>query len=92
MSYLPLIAWDKFYYVAPFDAEAWTKIRWEGIDKDKLFRELSLSDRPLLQQAEKNGLELQFFYGDDLHGRENRIRNIYRRVPQVLKILYGEQE
>ncbi len=92
MSYLFLIAWDKFCYVAPFDAKAWTKIKWEGIDKDRLFRELSLSDRPLLQQAEKNGLELQFFYGDNLQGRENRIRNIYRRVPQVLKILYGDRK
>ena len=26
MPYLALNAWDKFYYVAPFDLKAWTKM------------------------------------------------------------------
>ena len=34
MPYLALNAWDKFYYVAPFDLKAWTKMKWGDIDKE----------------------------------------------------------
>ncbi|MEG2070384.1 MAG: hypothetical protein RR034_03310 [Bacteroidales bacterium] len=89
-SYLPLIAWDKFYYIAPFDSKAWEKIQWTGINKKRLFRELSLPRRSLLQQAEKNGLDMQFFYGANQEKFCNMVKNLYGRVPQVLRVLYGD--
>lgn len=89
-SYLPLIAWDKFYYTAPFDSKAWEKIRWTGINKERLFRELSLPHRSLLQQAEKNGLDTQFFYGVNQGEFCKMVQNFYRKVPQVLKVLYRD--
>ena len=92
MSYLTRIAWDNLYYVAPFDSKAWTKVKWTGIDKEKLFAELSLPDRSLLQQAEKNGLDMQFFYDVDQGEFYNRGQNLYRRVPPVFKILYGDRK
>lgn len=93
VPYLPLGCGDQFYYVAPFDSEAWAKINWTDIDKGKLFRELSLPDRSLWQQAEKNGLDMQFFHGSD-QGRRyyNTVQNSYRRVPQVFKMLYGDSK
>ena len=92
MPYLALNAWDKFYYVAPFDLKAWTKMKWGDIDKEKLFRELSLPDRSLIQQAEKNGLDMQFRYDVDQGEFYNMIRNLYRRVPRVLKIIHEDRE
>lgn len=77
------IAWDRLYYIAPFDYNAWEKVIWTGIDKERLFAELSLPDRSLLQQAEKNGLDSRFYY-DGAKGFEY----LYRRVPRVHRILY----
>lgn len=92
MPYLAQGAWDKLYYVAPFDLKTWTKIEWGDIDKEKLFKELSLPGRSLIQQAEKNGLDMQFFYDVGQGEFYNMIRNLYRRVPQVLKIIHEDGE
>lgn len=92
VSYLTLMVPDKFYYTAPFDSKAWEGIKWTGIDKRKLFTELALPDRSLLQQAEKNGLDTQFFYGIDQGEFYNMVQNLYRRVPQVLKILHQNRK
>lgn len=67
-------------------------MKWGDIDKEKLFRELSLPDRSLIQQAEKNGLDMQFLYDVDQGEFYNMIRNLYRRVPRVLKIIHEDRE
>ena len=68
------------------------KLMINNIDKEKLFRELSLPDRSLIQQAEKNGLDMQFLYDVDQGEFYNMIRNLYRRVPRVLKIIHEDRE
>ena len=88
LPYLFYIARDRLYYNAPFDSNVWEKVTWTGIDKARLFTELSLSDRSLLQQAEKNGTDLQFYYGEF----NPTVQNLYQRVPHVYRILHEDRK
>lgn len=87
VPYLCYHSWEEFFYLAPFDPEAWEKVKWTGINKKRLFSELSLPGCSLYQQAEKNALDVKFYYRDCEQWFYDRISNLYRRVPAIYKIL-----
>lgn len=48
-------------YNAPFDKEKWEHVAMPGIDRSRLFRELTIPGRSLYQQAQENGLDTQYY-------------------------------
>ena len=79
-------------YIADFDQPKWEKTIFPGVNRSKLFKDLNLKNRPLYTQAQKNALDIDYYYTILEPQRRNFVLHHYIQTREKLyPLLYHEK-
>ena len=86
-----LMASGQQAYCAPFIREKWENLPLLGIDRQRLERELNINGKTLYEQAEANGLFMEYYYPTGTPAAIERFKNYHNLTRRIIyPLIYNE--